>query len=815
MTGHLDTAEKLTKSDFIQQIAGFIKNSPVGVHFYELKKDSLIFKGGNDSADRILQIEHEKLIGLSIEIAFPGLANSDIPTIYKHIARHGTSWDSSEVPYKRENSEFYYRVNAFQTSPGNMIAMFTDITETKLFELALKTKNDELQSAEEELRDKNEKLLALNELLQQQNVLLQESEEKYRAAFKTSPDSVNINRVDDGMYIEINEGFTQVTGYSWDDVKGKTSVDINIWYDPADRQRMVKAIRETGKAINIEAKFRLKNGKVITGLMSATLLKIKNEKYLLSVTRDMQESVEARSIIKESEERFRQLAENIQDVFWLTEGDRFLYINNAIESIFHYNRESFREDITSVRKIIYPEDLPVYEQLVQVRTSRSVESIDRQLRVIDGDGRLRWVWIRLFPILNEEGMLYRIAGIASDITTQKEIEYELRAAKEKAQESDQLKSAFLANLSHEIRTPMNGIIGFSGLLTKDSPNADSKNQYIEIINKSSEQLLHIIDDLVDISKIEANQMHLIKQECHVVSLIDDLYLMYTQELIKEGKTNVMLDKHYDPADEECVFVTDELRLRQVLMNLLSNAVKFTRQGYIRFGFSLEDGNWLKFFVEDTGIGVTKELSEVIFEPFRQADNNHTRNYGGTGLGLSISRGLVSLLGGKIWMESQPGKGSIFYFTVPFQTSMEIKGPGIVKKMIENNLRWEGKSVLIVEDDDMNYFYLEEIITSAGMMITRALNGVEAVEMTERLNPELVIMDIRLPLMSGLEATKKIREGGNQVPIIAQTAYAMSEDKSVCLDAGCDDYVSKPIHKELLLKKISYQFHKKSLHSNPK
>jgi PAS domain S-box-containing protein len=375
---------KLSKSDILQQIPGFIKNAPVGAHFYELREGQLIFKGGNDAADRILQLDHRELIGKSIEIAFPALVNTKIPFLYKEIAQKGTSWDANEMQYQDGQVSRYYKVNAFQTSPGNMIAMFTDITEIKNIELALKLKNEELQSAEEQLREKNQKLVLLNELLQRQNdqikntyKLLQESEEKFRAAFKTSPDSVNINKLSDGLYFEINEGFTQLTGYTWEDVKDKSSTDINIWYAPADRKRLVDSIKSSGKVTNLEARFRLKNGEVRTGLMSASLFKFRDEVYVLSVTRDIEEIVRARASIRESDERFRQLAENIDDVFWLTEGEKVLYLNSAVERKFGFSRKAIIDNVRSLGKLIYVEDLHLYDQLVEMKNLSKADTIAR------------------------------------------------------------------------------------------------------------------------------------------------------------------------------------------------------------------------------------------------------------------------------------------------------------------------------------------------------------------------------------------------------------------------------------------------------
>jgi PAS domain S-box-containing protein len=658
----------------------------------------------------------------------------------------------------------------------------------------------------------------LNQLLHQQDLklqktyeLLRESEEKFRVAFKISPDAININRLSDGLFIDINEGFTHLTGYTWKDVEGKTSKEIHIWYDPEDRKKLVSALQENGKVFNLEARFILKNGTVKTALMSASVLSLNSEDYILSVTRDIDEIIKARARLSESELRFRQLAENIDDIFWLTEGHTLLYINNALEFKFGYNTAKFYSNIEEVANIIHKDDIHIYNDLIKA-DYRSDDPVSRQIRIIDINGTVHWLWVRLFPVPVSTGEIRRVVGIASDITFQKDIESELRSAKEKAQESDKLKSAFLANLSHEIRTPMNGIIGFSELLTREVPENQTFNSYIEVINKCNDQLLHIIDDLVDISKIEAGQLLLNERNCRIAKVIEDLYIMYLKECERMGKNSVLLYKDYNPQYFDTVITTDENRLRQILMNLLNNALKFTEEGHIRFGFNVGDRNgMIEFFVEDSGIGIPESQIETIFKPFRQIQQSGSRIYGGTGLGLSICRGLLKLMGGTIQVESKPGKGSRFNFSIPRKHI-----PGNMVKENDNSLnkddimQFEGKTVLVVEDDDMNYAFLHEVLSSTGMEIDRAINGAEAVEKAIKNKPGIIIMDIRLPIMSGLEATKKIREEKITVPIIAQTAYAMSEDKAKCLAAGCDDYVSKPIHKELLLKKMDYHLHRKAI-----
>jgi PAS domain S-box-containing protein len=816
MTAHNNLKNNMPDYNDPQQIVRFINNSTHCAHLYELHDNLLIFRSANDAADKIFGINHEELIGLSIESAFPGLAITHVPAILKDVAKNGISWKSEEFPYQDNNVTRFFKVTAFQISPGSVIAMFVDFSEHKNTELALKHKNEVLLAIEAELRERNEKLVSLNEILQKQNEqlgetykLLSDSEERFKIAFKTSPDAVNLNRLSDGMYIQVNDGFTQLTGYTWDDVKYRPSAEMNIWADPDDRDKLVEQLKLHGKVQNAEALFRLKNGELRHGLMSASIIHIQNDDYILSVTRDVEEIVQARAQIRESESRFRQLADSIEDTFWLVEGHRLIYVNESAEKTLGLNLETLYNNPVIVKDFVHPDDLDIFMKLGEFNNTQHKEPLSCQFRLIGPDGKVKWTWVRLFSIFNNDNKVSRVAGIASDITHQKQIEDELRNAKEKAQESDLLKSAFLANLSHEIRTPMNGIIGFTSLLLNENLDASLKKKYSEIIKKSSNQLLNIIDDLVDISKIEANQLKIIRQECNVRLLLEELHIIFSQQLQAFQKTSVSLKLQCDLADANAVIITDEYRLRQVLMNLLNNAVKFTDQGHIVFGIMKEDPEFLKFFVEDTGIGIEQNMFEDIFKPFIQLDIRASKEYSGTGLGLSISRGLVNLLGGQIWLKSEPGKGTTFSFTLPVNTPVLFESKPEAIDVRLDFQAWNGQTILCAEDDDVSYKYLEEILKPTGLILERAITGTEAVEKAKEFNPILIILDIRLPLLNGFDVSRQIRESGNNVPIIAQTAYALREDRNECLEAGCNDYIPKPIPKNDLLRSILNQLRSKS------
>ena len=376
------------------------------------------------------------------------------------------------------------------------------------------------------------------------------------------------------------------------------------------------------------------------------------------------------------------------------------------------------------------------------------------------------------------------------------INRELNKAKEKAEESDRLKSAFLANMSHEIRTPMNGIIGFSGMLNESGISEEKRMFYIDIITQSSHQLLSIVNDLLDISKIETGQMELNEDKIFLNALMDDLYSFFKP---KADESKISLTHYKGLADEHSTIYSDGFKIRQILSNLVSNALKFTQKGQITFGYNPKD-NELEFFVEDSGIGIDLEMHEKIFERFRQADDATTRRYGGAGLGLSICKGYVELLGGKIWLDSLPDNGSTFYFTTNYQpvdTSVKAFEPEQIKY---DDPDLKGFTILIAEDEEFNFLFIKEVLENHHMQVIHAKDGKEAWDKCIQY-PEinLVLMDIKMPNMNGFEATRLIKERNPNLPIIAQTAYAMADDKEKILKAGCDDYISKPLKKEQLLK----------------
>jgi PAS domain S-box-containing protein len=496
-----------------------------------------------------------------------------------------------------------------------------------------------------------------------------------------------------------------------------------------------------------------------------------------------------------SEENFRQLAENTNEIIWLRNEAEFIYINNQFERIWGRSKDEIMRDPGKLADWIHPEDRENVNLWFNISDLVDGQPRIEQYRVIKPDKDILWLWTRSFPVRDENGSFYRIVSITTDITEQKNFEDTLKIAKEKAQESDLLKSTFLANISHEIRTPMNGIIGFAELIARGDIDRETRKSYLEIMKKSSDQLICIINDIIDFSKIESNQIRISEEQLELNNLLDQLNLFYENELRNKRLTEVTLVVE-KASKEPLIILTDENRLRQVLSYLLDNSVKYTNQGFIKFGYRMS-GSKLDFFVEDSGKGIPTEKQKLIFERFRQADEGHSRKYGGVGLGLPISKGLVNLLGGSIWVESEPGKGSVFCFTIPYKTT---EGLHLDRKSgFEENIEilWKNKLILVAEDDDFNFEYLKALLEPIEVRIIRAQDGNQAVKLCSKYNFDLILMDIRLPVLNGIQATERIRKMGRNIPIIAQTAFAMDKDAQKCFEAGCNKFIAKPISKESL------------------
>ncbi len=482
------------------------------------------------------------------------------------------------------------------------------------------------------------------------------------------------------------------------------------------------------------------------------------------------------------------------------------YASEQWEKIVGVSIEDTKKDLTMVLRNLHPEDRAGFMSAISKSTGEMGDAVSESRYIHPSDGRTIWLRLQSRGFV-QNGRILR-DGMLSDITQQKTLENELIAARDQAQKSDLLKSTFLANMSHEIRTPMNAIVGFLNLLGGDEEiPRDTQKEYIRIVQDSADQLLTLIGDILDISKIDAGQMKIIPEPLQVNALLTDMLSSYrTNEKIMAGKDIELIMEA--PASEELVVRTiDPNRLRQVLGNLVGNAIKFTDKGHVKFGYKAA-GDKLAFFVEDTGIGIDAKEMGNLGKPFHQVhDTRHAAKYGGTGIGLAISMNLVKLMGGDFSVKSEAGKGSLFEFTIP-SGSTEPETPvkqeetpastGALKSP-----DFSGATLLIAEDTYTNFFYLKTLLRHSNATIIHAWNGQEAIDaVKEHPEIDLVLMDVKMPVMDGIEAVKHVKALRPDLPVIVQTAYAMHDDRHRMIEAGFGDYIAKPINRDELFEMIA-------------
>jgi len=488
------------------------------------------------------------------------------------------------------------------------------------------------------------------------------------------------------------------------------------------------------------------------------------------------------------------------------------YMNKKFEEIYGWTSAELTS-IASFFEKIYPDE--EYRRRITERIIADINSGDPEkmywenISVTRKDGSTRIVNAANIPLTEQNTMVSTVM----DITMLHQVQNDLIKAKERAEESDKLKSSFLNNISHEIRTPFNGILGFLSLLQEDDLSADERDEYIGIINKSAYRLMNTINDIVEISQIQAGQAKITVSETNIRKLISGVYNHFKPDAEIKGLAFNLNNEL--PVNIETIFV-DNTKLNTILTILIGNAIKFTKGGAIQLDIRLANQAVethgrvsLQFSVKDTGVGISENKRAAIFELFRQEDGSNTRQFEGSGLGLSIAKAYVEMLGGNIWVESEEGQGSVFYFNLPLNfTPIEKevdKNPDLAKGT-ENQIR--DLKILIAEDDEESAMLLERAVKVFGKEVIKVRNSADAIE-TCRNNPDidLVLMDIKMPGVDGYEATRQIRQFNTKVIIIAQTAYALLGDRENAIESGCNDYISKPINRDQFMDLMRKYFKK--------
>lgn len=599
---------------------------------------------------------------------------------------------------------------------------------------------------------------------------------------------------------DLNSGITDwntsaeiIFGYTKEEAFGKMAADFML---PESAKNFTHEVwkslcNNTGGTRSTNENIR-KDGKVITCEWYNTPLT--NEKGdvvgITTMALDITEKINSEKVIKESNARFKMLSDLSFEGILIHKDGVVIEVNSSLEKLTQYSREEIIGN-NGVELLVVDEYIPLILENIKKNLTTPYE-----LELKRKDGTNIWVEIEAENFYYD-GQDVRAAAIR-DVSLRKENDQKLQKALYEAQESERLKSAFLSTISHELRTPLNAVIGFSDLIDK-SMSIDEAVSLSKMIFDSGNHLLKIINDIFDLSVLEEGTIVLLKEKHNLYDLLDEVLEHSYQEKRKMGKANLELSFDIENKYKDLIIVTDHKRFKQILIHLIKNALKYTKEGSIEIGFSIIQ-NAIKFYVKDTGIGIAKDKQEIIFNLFRQLDDSHTREFEGVGIGLSIAKSLCENLGGKMSLESELNRGSTFYFTIPYETEKE-ENAKIKDASNERNIL-SGKTILIAEDDISSFELLKMYLTPLNANVLWTRNGIEAIKIFKKNKSiDLVLMDIKMPALSGYVAAKEIKKISPLIPIIAQTAYAFENEKTIALEAGCDDYVSKPISWPILFKKI--------------
>jgi PAS domain S-box-containing protein len=563
----------------------------------------------------------------------------------------------------------------------------------------------------------------------------------------------------------------------------------DLYYDAEDRKKLVACLHANGELRDYEVKLKTKNNEVRYVSINARLVKdaAGHPTHIEGALRDITERI----LAQHQSTLFQHAIEQSPVGIVITDPSGTIeYVNPKFTELTGYQPvEAIGKSHALLKSGHHSPEF--YENLWNdIHSGREFRT---EIQNRKKNGELYWENLLISPILDNRGGIRHFVSVMEDISGMKSMVEELIRSKEQAEQADQLKTAFLHNISHEIRTPLNAIVGFSSFLARSDLNNAKRKEFADIVEMSGNQLVSIISDIISVATLDAGQEKANIQETDVRQILANTFEQFKYPLPKRG---IDFSYHCELTAQDAYILTDPVKLLQILTNLVGNALKFTDEGKVEFGCRLT-GNLLNFYVEDTGIGIPPELHHSIFERFRQADLSTTRKYGGMGLGLAISMGYVELLGGTIGVESTPEKGSRFHFTLPWKP-VHIPSHAPVETSPIPGKAMQRKTILVAEDEYFNFMLVAEILAGFHLNLIHAENGSSAVQhCLYKGLPDLILMDIKMPVMDGIEATRLIREMSQSVPIIALTAYALDKDRLRFLEAGCSDYIMKPFqHNEL-------------------
>jgi len=629
-----------------------------------------------------------------------------------------------------------------------------------------------------------------------------EEKDKFEFIFRNSTEAILLFEVE-GNRISVLRDANQAAISLFELEKQGTGLQMPEPYWEEVRRglgsRKLKQIRKDGFSV-FERKIEFENGTPRWLEFTAHAFRMTGEELILTLVSDRTFGRMAETALRETQRLYQTVVEAANDRIGLfTLDGKPLLLNSAFYETLGFTREEFLA--IGQNALTHPDDVGRLEEEGKVLFEKGFSS--HEYRVKHKKGHYLNMSSKLVLIKGEDGEQDQVLFIMRDITERKKAIRELEAAKERAEESDKLKSAFLANMSHEIRTPMNSIIGFSTLLNQEGLDENLRTLYVNRIVSNSELLLALISDIIDLAKIESGQLAIVCGRILISDLFKDMELYAREEQVRLQKENLEIATVLEVDD--CEIETDAIRIAQVLKNLINNAIKFTKEGRVEIG--CREGKperSMVFYVKDTGIGISPEHIEVIFNQFRQIDGSNTRKYGGTGLGLAICKNLAQLMGGRIWVESEPEKGACFLVELPLRMAdADLLRSGETEKAAKVPFSGPKLAILAVDDEPDTLELYEAMLSGMGHRVTTAVNGYEALRILERHPlPDMVLMDIQMPVISGTETLRMIRERYSGLKVVAQSAHALTGDRDRFLGEGYDDYLPKPFTPEQLHKVIS-------------
>ncbi len=656
----------------------------------------------------------------------------------------------------------------------------------------------DLKNAQRELLELN---LSLEERIKERTAQLQD-------LYDSAP--IGYHSLDsDGRFIQVNQTELDWLGYSRDEIIGRHLSEISTPESMEVFRRTFPKFRETGVARDIEFNFIRKDGSILPGLVNATAVYDQHGAYLMSRSTvfDYTERKMAEQALRESEQQNRLLFENTPDAVALFDQvGRFVQANHAFELLSGFPVESsVGETMESLGLLSGDDSVLLASAVMSSRQDKSAFAV-AEFEITCANGKTRTVGARVFDVTLGGRRHYLIS--MRDITVEKQAEETLRLANLEMEQALRMKDEFLANMSHELRTPLHGILAMSELLLGQIRGTLNEHQQKSVrgIEASGRHLLTLINDLLDLSKVEAGKLEL----NFTTMLVDDI-CQASLQFVREMAFKKQVEVSYTSMLPGVRLIADATRLKQMLVNLLSNAVKFTpADGAVKLDVTVEpDARLIHFAVQDTGPGIAPADQSKLFQPFAQLDAQLSRQYEGTGLGLALVKRLAEQHDGTVWLESAgiPGQGSCFTITLPYEPDLEASAVGVVARQPVSRavaaVPGSGPMLLLVEDNEINVEVVEEFLRHAGYRIVVARTGIEAIEQANAISPDLILMDVHLPMLDGLEVTRRLRSQARfaDTPIIALTASAMTGDRERCLAAGATDYLSKPLRMLELLEMV--------------